>query len=357
MLAPDVHTEKGISIYSTDISGSISKTGIDIKVIFYKKGSILSLFKTIPSLRNFDIVHIQHEYGLFGNAGMFFTPFILFLGLLKKGKLVVTMHTVISMKEKLYPDLFWWTWLKRKLIYPLQNKLIGTLSSKIVTHTRFLSEILIRDYGIDKNKLVVIKQGVKEKVPRLNKDRAKSELKLSGNVYLVMGVMSQQKGTDIIVKQAKKIGKTIVLAGHFFKLYPEYVKEIQDYIKNNNLAEFVKFETRKMDSKDRLWWIYFSAADIVIMPYRRMTTSSIFVDAMSARKPVISSDKKFFREIQRNFKCVKIAKNNQDYPKLIMDTMKPEVLAKMERECERYVKENGLSIVGEKYKALYESII
>jgi glycosyltransferase involved in cell wall biosynthesis len=359
MVAPDKSTEKGIAMYSINLSEAIRKAGIDIDYVSYKKGSFYNFLKIIPKLREYDIVHIQHEYGLFGKfAGIFFIPLIIILGLTKKGVLIITMHTVHSKKEKLFPHIPWWSWTKKNIIYPIQNKLIDLFSSKIVVHTNFLLKILTKTYGIDKSKVVVLPQGVPDNIIRTDKRKAKKQLNLSGNVYLMIGHVGPLKGIDIILKLARKIGKTIVITGHpNKKISADYIKKLQNFIKKNNLEKIVRFDTREFDSKTKLWHTYFSAADLVLMPYRKMTTSSIFNDAMAYRKPVIASNKKFFREIFKKYKCLEIVKRNTDYPKIIHRCMNQRILSRMEKECEKYAKENSLSIIAQKYKLLYEKCL
>ena len=203
---------------------------------------------------------------------------------------------------------------------------------------------------------MVIPHGVKENIPRFDKNRAKKELNLSGNVYLVMGNMGKLKGTDIIVKLAKSIGKTILIAGHSnFRSNVRYIKGIQRYIDNNHLGDIVILDKTKMDASSRLWWLYFSAADLVILPYRTMATSGIFIDAMASRKPVVGSNMRYLRKVFNRYGCVKIVKRKRDYSSIIREAMKH--LKEMELEAEKFAQDNSLYNISKKYKVLYESLL
>lgn len=225
-------------------------------------------------------------------------------------------------------------------------------------HTDSLARLLTKDYRVDKSKIVVIPQGVREDAIRFKKGLAKKKLGVLGNVYLVMGNMGKLKGTDIIIGLARKIKKTILIAGHSnFKSNMRYIKNIEEYIKNNNLGGIVKLDKTEMDSMNKKWWLYFSAADLVVLPYRQMITSGIFSDAMASRKPVVGANKQYLREVFSKYDCLKIAENENDYPKIIREAMKPKNYKKMVKECERYARENSLGNIAKKYKILYNSIL
>ena len=78
---------------------------------------------------------------------------------------------------------------------------------------------------------------------------------------------------------------------------------------------------------------------------------------MVSKTPVIASNIPFFREMEKRYSSLKIAKNELDYSKLIKESMKPKNYQKMVKECKRNAKEHKLSIVTEKYKKLYISLI
>ena len=62
------------------------------------------------------------------------------------------------------------------------------------------------------NKIKIISQGVIDNLSLINKNKAKKELNISGNVYLIIGNLISDSGADLILRQADKIGKTIIFA-------------------------------------------------------------------------------------------------------------------------------------------------
>ena len=211
MVYPSRESEKAISGYSSTLTDNIKNSGVKIENITYYAGSPLTFFKKFDELKKYDIIHIQHEYNLLGWYGLPF--FILyFLLFLLRCKVITTMHTILSQKEKFKGSKIK-TFL-RKLLYLTQNKVINWFSDVIVVHTNFSKETLSNEYGIGKNKIMVFPQGILENIPKYNKKKVKKELKLSGPVYILMGSMIPDHGHDIIIKQADKIGKTILVVAN-----------------------------------------------------------------------------------------------------------------------------------------------
>jgi len=178
-----------------------------------------------------------------------------------------------------------------------------------------------------------------------------------------MGGMVLDHGHDIIIKQAKKIGSTILVVvnpnsvnDRNSKRAKSFLNENIDYVKKNKLNKFVRFDISNINSKKSEWWEYFSVADLVLLPYRGGISSGIFAHAIATETPVVASNISFFKEILENFGCLKIAKKESDYPKIIKYSMKPKIHKKMVDECKRYKKKYGLTSLSKEYKKFYEKL-
>ena len=357
MVTADIKTEpgRGMAIYTEELSEGLKKNGLDIHPLFYKMGSATSFLKLLPQLRKYDVVHIQLEYGLFGRfAGMKFIPLLLIMYFLGVKKIVITMHTVHDKAEKLIHKSRLWIGLRKNIIYPFQNIIMGLFSDAIIFHTNFLAERMHRVYNVNRKKLFIIPHGVREDSPIIDKRKAKRELGIKGSVYLMIGNIGYLKGFDIIIKQSKQIGRNVVVFGQTLK--KDYLNDLEKYVEDNNLKKIVKID-KDVDptgSDYKKWWLYLSAADLILLPYRAMTTSGIFISAMQAHKPVVTSDTPYFREIASAYNCIKIAKTEGDYPILIKEAMKS--LRAMETEAVRFARDNSFKRLSKKYLSLYKKI-
>ena len=107
--------------------------------------------------KNFDIVHIQFEHTLFHPFGLKLIPKLMKLKL-KKKKIVITNHTILTRKE-IYSRNKLFTFIK-KFLFPLDEILMGFLSDKIIVHTHHAKKVLINTYETPKSKIEVIALGV-----------------------------------------------------------------------------------------------------------------------------------------------------------------------------------------------------
>jgi glycosyltransferase involved in cell wall biosynthesis len=106
---------------------------------------------------NFDIIHIQFEHGLFRPFGLGIIPLLIKLKLARK-KIVITSHTVLSRKE-IYTGSKLAKFFK-KILFPLNERLIGFLCDKMIAHTEYAKQVMMNDYKISSKKIEVIPHGV-----------------------------------------------------------------------------------------------------------------------------------------------------------------------------------------------------
>lgn len=358
MVFPHPSSEKGISAYSLNLIENLRKQGVGIEEITFMQGKPLTLFKKLQKILKYDIIHLQHEYNMLGWYGIPYFFVLSFLGFFKRKAIVLTMHTVLSQNEKFKSGKLK-TFL-RKILYKVQNKWIDWTSGKIIVHAKSFKNILVGEYTIPSEKIVVLPHAIIENIKTCSKIQARKELKLSGKAYLLIGTMIPDHGHDIIVRQADKIGKTILVVTNPSAVNYRNEKKIKNFlelnkkiVKENYFEKFVRFDIGFVPYKT--WWKYFAASDLILLPYRKGIGSGIFADAMAMKKPVIASGE-YFNEFAKGYGCIKLAKKDNEFPRLIQESMKPKNYKKMIKECKRYLNENGFTPISKKYKKLYFSL-
>ncbi len=359
MISPNFESEKALSIISEHLVKSISKQNVKIDLITYEARNPASLLKKIKEMKRYDIVHMHHEYGLLGYYGI---PFFFLLPLIKKNakKMIVTMHTVFSLKQKFEESKI--KTLMRKILYLTQNKLIKKTCDAVHVNEDFLKKTLMEDYGFEEFKVKIIPQGVIDDIKIPDKKTARKELNLSGNVYLIIGNLTEDSGADRVMPYADKIGKTILFVTNpkgantgKGKKVQDFIKLNQEIIKKNHFEKYVRFDLRELPVN--LWWKYISASDLIIQAYRGGLRSGVFSEAMAGKKPVVSSNISFFREMKKKYNSLIIAEKDEDFPKAIKESMNPKKNKELQKECERYIKENGFSNVSKKYVKMYGELL
>jgi hypothetical protein len=264
------------------------------------------------------------------------------------------MHTIISKDEKLNGSKL--KVFLRRLLYTIQNKLIGIASDTIIVHAQFFKDILIKDYKVKGSRIKVIPQGIMEDIPKYDKEGLKKLLRLEGPIYLIIGSFVPDHGADVIIKQADKIGKTILIVANSKAVNDRNLERITNWvnynneiIENNNFKEYIKFHTG--DINYEWWWKYFTIADLILLPYKGGIGSGIFSDAIATKTPMVCSNIKFFREHSNN-KFLRIAEKDEDFPNEIKEAIKNKDL--MLKSFDNYISKYGLSRVAKKYIKLYE---
>ena len=271
----------------------------------------LYVFQVFKELRriNPDVTHIQHEYFLYGGlitAVLF--PLLVALSKLVSKKVIVTIHGVIPLKLLEDQEFRMENGIHGpasilKLGLLLVTKLIVLFSNKVVVHEQFLKEYLVNDYKEKPDKIIVIPHGVEDLKP-LPKDEAKKRLGLEDRIVLLyFGYLTGYKGIkellDAYKEIAMKIPNTVlIIAGGPHprlareKWYRDWIRnivkkalDIQYEIKNNGkilLTGYVPEDNVPL---------YFSAADIVVLPYKaRIAASGPEALAVAFKKPFVIAE-------------------------------------------------------------------
>jgi len=251
---------------------------------------IFQIFNELRKIRP-DIVHIQHEYFLYGgifSAVLF--PVLPLLAKLVSNKVILTIHGVLPLtlledKEFKRENGIFGPTLILKLGLLLVTRLMSLFSDKIIVHESFLKENLTRDYKVNSNKIVIIPHGVEDVIP-LPQEEAKRYLKLENTIILLyFGYITGRKGIDILIDVFENLAKilpnsVLIIAGG---LHPRLTSKIwyRDFIKKI-LKRIIELNIRL--GKNRVIFsgylpeefvpIYFSAADIIVLPYRARIAAS-----------------------------------------------------------------------------------
>jgi len=125
---------------------------------------------------------------------------------------------------------------------------------------------------------------------RIDKYKARKKLKIkSNNVILYFGIIRDYKGFDILLEAISYLVKKrtdfhLLAAGECYGNDEKYIKLISDL----NISKNVTWHNRYIPDKDVSF--YFSAADVVALPYRSASQSGIIQIAYSYDLPVIVTD-------------------------------------------------------------------
>lgn len=256
-----------------------------------------------------NIVHLQFEYNTFGplSTSLLFPLLLLLLSLLRlRGtKTVVTIHSSAprrflgtNIMKNIFPSgiripvpAFW-------RIFPIfiqaLYRLVGIFPHAIIVHNRVIRNWLIKDYGIDSNKIHVVLHGVDDAKPDIKRSTIRFwQRKLAGKrAILFFGTMSPRKGLEHLLQIFLEVLKTVpnsmlVLAGLESPQYRGYVKRLESLAEELGLGDHVLF-TGPLPSDDV--HALFSIAPLVVLPYLCSVASSGPLSfAIQHHKPIVAS--------------------------------------------------------------------
>ena len=142
-------------MYNVDKGGLKNYSGSLVNSLIKQKKDVTLSNKI--NYNDYDIVHIQFEHSIFHPFGLRLIPALILLKI-KKKKIVITNHTILARKEIYSRNKF--IGFFKKLLFPLDEIMMGILADKIIVHTSHAQKIFIKDYKIKKEKLEVIPIGI-----------------------------------------------------------------------------------------------------------------------------------------------------------------------------------------------------
>ncbi len=169
----------------------------------------------------------------------------------------------------------------------------------------------------------------------VSKEKALKRLNLEEKkTLLFFGFIRAYKGLDVLLKAVSllkdKMDFKLIVAGEFYANKQEYLK----IIKEQELENYIDLHSDFISSSDVKY--YFSAADVVVLPYKSATQSGIVQVANNFYKPVIATNVGGLGEIIKD-----------GYNGYIVEPDNPEALAKA---IERFFNEADAKVMSENVK-------
>jgi glycosyltransferase involved in cell wall biosynthesis len=291
-----------------------------------------------------DIVHIQHEFGLFGpHKGINVLPLI-YMFKLSRIPVVTTLHTVY---ENFAYD-------SRIII-----EAVVRASDAIIVHEDYQKESIFKNIARFDN-IFVIPHGVR----KVNFIRdAKHKIGVQGRkIILLLGYFRPSKNYEQIIRIMPQIKKQvpdallIVAGNNRMKECSEYMDKIVEMIKSSAAADSIKYIKGEF-SKDTLDTIICSA-DVAVLPYKISGQSGVMAHCLAFGIPLVTSEIRIFEETFKKAKCGLVSLTDEDYVENIVKILTDNNLKnKLSLEALKLVKEQfSWEIVGKKTIEVYQSI-
>lgn len=306
----------GIGRYTYNLVKALQLKGIvDIKIVSSSEGNgdykglspfnknntevILNASKDM----NPDIVHVQHEHGLYNFSLNPLLPFKSVTGIddfYKKCKIpiVTTFHTA-------YPFL---TWMQSVLVDGKDHLHLRYLY-KFWTHLiNYSSFMRINKYAMSKSATgIVLSKYLANLIPGSNviyhgaepfysqeisqqEARKRLGLPLDKRILLVQGFLTATKGWDII-RRIKMPDGWIMVLNYSKNHYNKQIIDLKLDTRRNDIINLGKDYLSEQDLS-----LLFFASDAVFLPYKAIAGSGTMFDGLAHGKPFLASNVGFFKE-------------------------------------------------------------
>lgn len=219
----------------------------------------------------------------------------IFAGLLNKPKIIIEFHEVVDpFEESILPI---------RLYSKITGKLLRKNLDAYITHSESDKELVAKRYSISPEKIHVIPHGLYDQYGELlDIKEARRNLSIKDDfVILSFGLIRKYKGTSYLIRAFEQLPPKILeksrllIVGEIW----EDRKELLDQIKASPFHDKITLIDEYVpDEKVNL---YFSAADVVVLPYLRASQSGIAHIAMSFGLPVVVSEVGGLKESMANY--------------------------------------------------------
>jgi D-inositol-3-phosphate glycosyltransferase len=273
-------------------------SAVDLRGVAVQKGLPLDVLKAARLRITFlkgalffiwnrpDIVHFQRLID--PNQDYYFARWLKTLGI----KIVYTAHDLLPHDYSTNTD--------REALGK-----IYTLADRVIVHSKSDRSELMRTFGIDYNQISVIPHGSNSlfcSSEEISKSAARKGLGIDGDkkIILFFGFIRRYKGLEYLIEAFNRIKNDVpdavlLIAGTIYegdrdrhKYYSELIRECRRQDDISCRTEYIPLE-RVND--------YFSAADVVVLPYIKTYTSGVLLSAYAAGRPVVVTDTGALKEV------------------------------------------------------------
>jgi len=205
-------------------------------------------------------------------------------------KLVLEMHEIVdTLEESILPI---------RLYSRVMGKLLISQADGFVVHSSSVKKQVAQVYRINDRRIAVIPHGLYDVYYKdIDKQAAKRELGIKESfTILCFGMIRKYKGVPYLVEAYNRLPQEIALCSRLVIAGEDWGDEttLGGMIDSSPYKEQITYSPGFVP--DSMVPQYFSAADVVVLPYLRTAGSGVANIAMAYGRPIVTSDLDTMRE-------------------------------------------------------------
>lgn len=251
---------------------------------------------------------------------------------------------------------------EKSFFYQKISRLVFRLGDHFIVHTAVNKDQLTAVYGIDAGRISLIPHGPLDFHVRHDSDRESVRTAMgfspAHKVILLFGAVRPYKGIETALRAFKEVHQQmpesrLLIAGKLWGSWKPYSQLITDL----NLESAVSTRLDYIPSGDV--HLFFTAADMVILPYDHFDSQSgVGASALSFRKPLIVSRVGGLPDLVEDPQYVVPPKDPAALANILLECLRqPGRLADMSAAAERVARKMGWPAVIAKTMAVYRSVL
>lgn len=354
--------ECGVATYTQYLGEALREKQTDVYVVSHMGGSGYQVFpafdyedgdiaeKAFEMMVRFtpEVVHIQHEFGLYGkHAGVAVTALIMEFRMAGI-PVVTTLHTV-------YPQ-----------IPPAQQVIIESIflnSSKVIIHESYQQETLEKILPpAAAEKIERIPHGARL-IERVADAKERLGLPLDKKIILMIGYFRPSKNFELGIDIFPEIladfpDAVLVVAGKTRGTeHREYRNRLFEKIARSPNREQIYLIRGQLPQKT--FDTIISAADVVVLPYKIASQSGILAHCLAFSRPIVTSNTAAMKQSMEKTGAGLVCKDRQEFVENIVRILSDETLAhELSQNGKKYVHEViSWPRVAERHLKVYRSLI
>jgi len=198
-----------------------------------------------------------------------------------KSRIIIEFHEVVDPLE--------YAILPLRMYAKAMGRIIRRNASRFIVHSEHDRELIASQYRIHTSQIAVIPHGLYDQYPVLSKEECKSKLGVRGKfVLLFFGLLRPYKGVSHLIQAFEKLPSSIqeetvlIIAGEAWE-----DQESLGRIKNSPVSDRIILENRYISDENIP--VFFSAADLLVLPYTRASQSGVAHIGIAYGLPILAT--------------------------------------------------------------------
>lgn len=199
----------------------------------------------------------------------------------RKTPVIIEYHEVVdSLEQSILPV---------RVYSRVIGRIIRRLATRFVVHSGADRDLVMDTYHIPQEKITVIPHALYDQYPALEKKLARKELGITEeNVILFFGLLRPYKGVKYLIRAFESLPPAVVQSTRLLIVGEAWEdRESLSLAEESPLRDKITLVNRYVPDSEVP--VFFSAADILVLPYTRASQSGVAHIAMAYGLPIIAT--------------------------------------------------------------------